>query len=275
MEILVAQIVILLIIIILGIITFKIDNNKITIQSMSSIALLCVLAAVLSKVLAIRMPPGQPMFVLSMGPIIMILIGVLYSPKLAFLAGTIIDLIGVLIAPAAGEVSMPFFGFTLTNILICWIPSIIVKYGKNLSSTVIMSIMISIFIVLLGVSYWYLFTHNEIKMDSISLKLTDNIRYIVLWVMVLISVVISIVGFVFNKRVKIAKLNLPILMLIITLTEIIGHTILNSLWVDIMYGVPMIIGVATRALKLVISLPVYLVILALIVKYLPKHIGNK
>ena len=272
MNIIIAQIIVLIIMLILFFVTFKKDHTKITIKDMTLITLLCVLGAILNKTLAIKFPPAQPLFVISFAGAIAITIGILFSPKLALVAGVITDLIGLLLAPASGEVSMPFLGFTLTAMLSCYLPSVLIRITKNQKQAILKMFIVIILALANIATIIYLFSVNSISIDQTQNDLTNSLRFIIIGVVFLISVVILIINHFLNKKMK-AIANLYVttthLILLILVVEIVCHIILTSLWINIMYGLPYIIAVATRIIKAILILPINVVIIYLILKFIP------
>ena len=272
MDIIFPQIIVALVILILFFVTFKQDKTKITTKEMVVIALLCVLTAVLSKALSIKIPPAQPIFVISFAVAISITIGLLFSPKLALIAGVIIDIIGLLIAYSVGEASMPFLGFTLTAILACYLPSILIRTTKNFKPITLNMMIIGILVLSVVISGLFLFSTDVISIDRMQNDLTDSLRYTIMGILILISVVISIINFVMNKKINQANglyVTTAHLTLIVLVVEIIAHIILTSLWINIMYGVPFMIAAATRILRSILMLPINVTIIYLILKYIP------
>ena len=272
MDIIIPQVIVFLVMMLLFFITFKRDNTKITIKEMTIITLLCVLTAVLSKTLSIKFPPAQPIFVISFASAIAITIGVLFSPKMALIAGLITDLIGLMLAPASGDNSMPFLGFTLTAMLACYIPSILIRVTKGKKQATLHLIVIGILLSSLAIAALYLFNTQSISIDQNQNDLTDSLRYAILGSLVLIAIGIIVINYIMNKKVNpIKNLNITTtqLTVIVLAVEIVCHIILTSLWINIMYGVPYMIAAGTRVIKALLMLPLNVGIIYLILKYIP------
>lgn len=282
MEVVVTQGIVLAVMVALFVVTIKTDKTKITTRDMAIVAILCVLTAVLSKVLSIRIPPAMPIFVISFSASISIVIGILFSPKLALIAGLIIDVIGLLMAALTGDGSMPFLGFTLTAMLSCYIPSILIRVTKKQSQATLRTLIILFLVGAVALAGIYLFSVDSISIDQQKNDLTDSLRYTILGVLIVISIAMIIINEITNKKIA-SKTNMYVmpmqLTFIILAVEIICHIILTSIWINVMYGMPFVVGASTRIIKAVLTLPVNIAIIYLILRYIPnqykQHLLNK
>jgi hypothetical protein len=274
MMMIVSQAIVAVFIIALFIITFRFDKSKTNTKEMALIAFFCILCAVLSKFLSIKFPPGQPIFVISFASAISITIGLLVSPKKALIAGFIIDVLGIIIAPLVGDGSMPFLGFTLTAMLSCYLPCIIYSRIKNLSNSILNFIIVIILGISIALASIYLYSTNTISIDKTKNVLNDGLRLSLVVAFIVIAVIILVVNYFLNKKIKQdnqVKLSVVQLSLIVLVVEIVCHIILTSLWIMIMYQVPFIVGASTRIIKALIMLPLNVVVVYLLVSYLPKQ----
>lgn len=271
-EILISQIIVALVIAVLFIVTFRLDKSKITIKEMTIITLLCVLTAVLSKTLSIKFPPATPIFVIGFASAIAITIGILFSPRLALIAGLIIDVIGLMLAPASGDNSMPFLGFTLTSMLSCYLPSILVRLTKHKSARFINGcVAIILLLSVVGASV-YLFSVNTISIDKTANELTDTLRYGLITALVVIALVVFFVNIYLIKNINDNEktfLTTSHLTLIVLLEQLVCSIILTSIWINVMYGVPIIVASTTRIIKMLLQLPINITIIYLVLRYIP------
>ncbi|MDL2212001.1 folate family ECF transporter S component [Erysipelotrichaceae bacterium OttesenSCG-928-M19] len=272
--IIVSQIIVFVVMIILFMITLKFDKTPISVKEMAIVAILCVLTAVLSKVLVIKIPPTVPIFVIGFSASISITLGILFSPKLALIAGVVIDIIGLLLAMIVGESSQPFLGFTLTAMLSCYLPSLLIRVTKKQGTIVLRGLIITALIAAISLAYFYLFNVSSISIDQQQNDLTDSLRYTILASLVFISILIIVINEITHKRFS-TQSNMYVtpmqLTFIILIVEIVCHIILTSLWVNIMYGVPFVIGAATRIIKALLILPVNVAIIYLVLRYIPNE----
>lgn len=272
MNVIISQIIVALVIVSLFIVTFKFDKTKITIKEMTIITLLCVLTAILSKTLSIKFPPGQPIFIISFASAIAITIGLLFSPRLALIAGLIIDVIGILLAPASGDNSMPFLGFTLTAMLSCYIPAVLVKVTKKRSPKFMNSLVLLILVLsVIGASV-YLFSVDSLSIDKNATDLTNPVRYALVGSFCVIAVAIYFINrFLITKISADNKIFLSTshLTLIVLVEQIVCSIILTTLWINIMYGIPVIVASTSRIIKMLLQLPLNVTIIYLVLRYIP------
>lgn len=273
MSIILIQFIILIIIVGVLFLTFKFDKKEISVKDMSLLAFLCVATAVLTKIIVIKIPPGQPILVIGIALVLSIFIGILYSPKLSVLAGLIIDIIGVIIAPLTGEASMPFLGYTLSSMFACLIPSLMYRNLKKISDITFSIIMSLLLIGGLVFSFIYLNTNDEIKLDQNIIVLNNNIRIIFLTVLAIIVFFIIVLNLYLSKKHQASSIgiSIPKLSFIIIVSQIVIHIFLGSLWVNTMYEIPMSILVIIRIIKGLISLPLYLLLLVIILRVIPAN----
>ncbi|MDF9867045.1 ECF transporter S component (folate family) [Bacilli bacterium PM5-3] len=274
LEIIIAQIIVLIVMVALFYVTFKKDGNKITIKDMTIVTLMCVLTAVLNKTLSIKFPPAQPIFVISFASSIAITLGILFSPKLALIAGLITDIVGLLLAPASGDNSMPFLGFTLTAMLSCYLPSILVRVTKKQKEAVMNLLIVGILLLSVILAGVYLFSVNTISIDQNQNDLNNSLRYSIIGVLVLISIAVVALNYFINQKIK-NDSNMYItttqLTLIVLVVEIVCHIVLTTLWINIMYGVPLVVAASTRIIKGLLMLPLNVMVIYLILKYIPNQ----
>lgn len=272
MNLIISQAIVLVVMIFLFVITFKNDKSKITVKEMALVTIFCVLTAILYKVIAIKIPPAQPVFIISVSSAVAMTIGILFKPKLALIAGLIIDIVGLLLAVMVGEGSMPFLGFTLTMMLTCYIPSVLIRITKNLPAR-FLNIMSFLAILLgVGIASFYLMNATSISIDQNATELTNTTRYVMILFLAGIGLVIAIINsYVTNKMQKHNNLAISTahLTFIIIVVEIVCHITLTTLWINIMYEIPFVVASIMRIIKAIFILPINLVIITLILKYIP------
>ncbi|WP_423364163.1 hypothetical protein [Mycoplasma sp. P36-A1] len=273
MELIASQAIVAIIIILLFAITLKYDKNKITSKEMTMVAILCVLTAILSKTLSIKLPPGQPLFVISLAMCVTTTIGLLVSPKLALIAGFIIDLIGIALAPLSGDMSMPFLGFTLSAMLGVYIPSVMIRKTKYTSQKTLNMIIYIFLAIMLLLGYLYINNTTSLSIDGVKNELTSSIKNLVYILLVVMSVVVIIVNSYFAKKYNNKNNKLYVttshITLIVLVSDVVTSIIGTSLWINIMYGVQFDIAASTRIVKTILQLPINVVLIFLILKYMP------
>ncbi|MEG0569741.1 MAG: folate family ECF transporter S component [Erysipelotrichales bacterium] len=273
MNIIIVQVVVFAIMVVLfGITAYK-DRQKMSVKDVSVVALLCVLNVVLSKALSIKITPAAPILVISLASVVSITIGILYSPKISLLAGLVIDLIGVLIAPATGDGSMPFLGFTLTAMLACFIPSVCSRYFKDKSKKLVITALVStVILAIISISF-IIFNNDVLSLDNkTKIVLDSSHRTLIMSSIIGIFALVIILSRVASIKLKDKVIiDINVLTLIILLEQLICSVILTSFWINIMYGVPLVVGVGIRLIKMVISLPIFIILTTTLVSFLKKR----
>lgn len=268
----ITQIISGLLIVLIFVVTFKFDKTKLSSKNMSIITMLCLIAAILAKVIAIKIPPTQPMFIIGVSNAITIIIGMLFPPKLAAIAGLLIDFIGVILGALIGEASLPFLGFTLTNILLCLIPSLLVIYFKRFSKKQITYLGVILLFLINAVAITSILMIDKIRIDQNEIILSTNVKIIFIALMLTASAIVVIASYYTNKKVNdTTKISVAHISLILFITSLICSVILTSYWIVVMYQAPMIAGVMSRLIKLIITAPIEIFVIAMVIKLIPNE----
>lgn len=139
------QIIIVCILVLLGIYCFKFyPLERRNTKKLAFSALIIIITLILKR-LTIMVPLfGAESLKIGFEYIPVMLAGVILSPSYAYLIGLITDLLGLVISPTG----FPFFGFTLNQVLIGLIPSLIAVKVKNVDGkrfSKIVCLMIALF----------------------------------------------------------------------------------------------------------------------------------
>lgn len=275
MSMLVAQIVFGIMIVFIGYLCFKFDKTQITTKDMVSISLLCVIAAVLAKFISIQIPPNSPVFVIGFSMSIMVIIGLIYNPKLCFIAGIMIDVIGLLFAGMQGQGFTPFLGFTLVPVIQCLIPSVSIKYLKNKTENFMTNSIIAILVIFNAIAFYFVNSRDVISIDQIKTELNSETRIVFMLLVVVMSVAVVFITKYLQKKYQDSQnkvsLNVTTLTFIVLVVQILGSIILTSLNITIMYGAPFEVGASTRIIKDVILLPIDVIIILTILRLIPNE----
>jgi len=278
MLIIISQIVVLAIMAILFAIEFKKDKSKFTTKELTMVAMLCVLTAVVARVLAIKLPPGQPMFIISLAAVLTTTIGLLVSPKMALFTGIVIDVLGLLMSAATGDGSMPFLGFTLSSMLSVYLPSILSRSMKDISPRKISIAVYAFLIVMLGLGFVFINNAESISLDGVRNDLDPRMRTLFIALLMIMATAIAIANIYYNYKFKNERSKQIIspshLTFIILITEIVCSVLGTSLWLYIMYGVNFEVAMMTRIVRVIIQLPINVGLTYLLIKYLPYSIKS-
>lgn len=229
MEIIVQGICALLIVGI-GVGTFKNKNEPITVMKMSYLAMFLTLAVVISMFsLSTVLLGGRLVF--SLGQLPMVVLGAVLGPFYAFIGGLARDGIGLITSPTA----FPFLGFSLNKILVPLIPALTVKYLKKDTSRLLRVVVNAYFIYFLLIVLMFNF---------------ENMQQRLMMVLAIVLVLI-IVNVIFNKyQDKIFRdRNLSSFYVGIVLVELLVQGMLTPFWLSVMYQTPFVVSAFMRLLK--------------------------
>ena len=241
------QIIIVCILVLLGIYCFKFyPLERRNTKKLAFSALIIIITLILKR-LTIMVPLfGAESLKIGFEYIPVMLAGVILSPSYAYLIGLITDLLGLVISPTG----FPFFGFTLNQVLIGLIPSLIAVKVKNVDGkrfSKIVCLMIAL-------------------QKTISIgKVTYTLTFLQKGVMIGLCLIASI-GFILFmlKRTKNMKDNDVSLfgtwLLSVILVELAITFCLTPFWLQIMYGIPFVVSVSIRVIKACFIIPLEIII---------------
>jgi ECF transporter S component (folate family) len=234
-------------IILLGFISYKISKPVWTTKVMVSVSLLVVLSVTLQR-FGIMIPLfGFPSFRIDFLHIPLILVGALFGPFFAVLAGIVADLVGLIITPT----EYPFFGFMLNKVLMGFIPAIMVLILRKLSlkNGVRLAHMTLLSITLMSVGYLWLTTSIQVSGEIIDLNYETKLIVIA----TLLTLMIVLHGLLVNKTVS--KIRVFALLSSI-MVEIVVSLFLTPLWLVTMYNIPIFLSFLVRVVKAAFMIPI-------------------
>ena len=243
------QIIIVCILVLLGIYCFKFyPLERRNTKKLAFSALIIIITLILK-----RLTIMVPLF----GYIPVMLAGVILSPSYAYLIGLITDLLGLVISPTG----FPFFGFTLNQVLIGLIPSLIAVKVKNVDGKKFSKIVCLIIALFGGAGSLFVALQKTISIGKVTYTLTSLQK----GVMIGLCLVASI-GFILFmlKRTKNMKDNDVSLfgtwLLSVILVELVITFCLTPFWLQIMYGIPFVVSVSIRVIKACFIIPLEIII---------------
>lgn len=188
---------------------------------------------------------GFPALKVGFSQIPLMLVGFLYGPSWAFIAGFSADAIELL----SGTIMTPFLGFTLNKILIAMIPALIRKYKHQarLSEIILLVSLISLSAIV------YVFTRSDVKVNDI-LVYVDMYTKIVISLGIL-SLSASLVVAIHTITKKDVNSYTYIWVLTVIIVELIVNMSLTPIWLYAMYSIPISISISIRLLKIIIMIP--------------------
>ena len=236
------QIIIVCILVLLGIYCFKFyPLERRNTKKLAFSALIIIITLILKR-LTIMVPLfGAESLKIGFEYIPVMLAGVILSPSYAYLIGLITDLLGLVISPTG----FPFFGFTLNQVLIGLIPSLIAVKVKNVDGKRFSKI-VCLMIALFGGAGSLFVALQKGVMTGLCL--------------------IASIGFILFmlKRTKNMKDNDVSLfgtwLLSVILVELAITFCLTPFWLQIMYGIPFVVSVSIRVIKACFIIPLEIII---------------
>ena len=185
-------------------------------------------------------------------------IGFEYIPvMLAGVIGLITDLLGLVISPTG----FPFFGFTLNQVLIGLIPSLIAVKVKNVDGKLFSKIVCLMIALFGGAGSLFVALQKTISIGKVTYTLTSLQKGVMIGLCLIASI-----GFILFmlKRTKNMKDNDVSLfgtwLLSVILVELAITFCLTPFWLQIMYGIPFVVSVSIRVIKACFIIPLEIII---------------
>ena len=228
------QIICGIILVLIGIFVFWKFPIKSDTKSLTLAALFIVLAAILKR-LSIMIPLfGFESLKISIEVIPMLLAGIMLAPGYCYIIGLAVDLVGLIVTPTG----FPFLGFTLSAVLQCLIPSIVVATIKENYMNYLEK-AIQVILIFLGIgACFYVFSLDQVVISKNVVDITLNFKIIISVVcIVMISVLFSVV-----------------------LVEMVITFMLTPYWLQVMYGIPFTLSLFIRVIKECIMIPVDIIL---------------
>lgn len=268
------QLFIAFIIVLIGLFVFKfypIDRKNTT--NMILAAIFIMITVIAKRFLTVMIPLfGLESLKIGLEYIPLMIAGYFLSPGYTFLIGLSSDLIGLILVPTG----FPFFGFTLTMILVCLIPSLIKTYIKDISANKV-DLIVKGFISILGISgILYIYFLEELKIsDTIyTLTMVQKIPLMIICFL-LILLFVFIIEYL-KKRISTEESkNFSLWILSVISVEVFCTLFLSPLWLNIMYGIPFIVSFCIRVIKECFVIPLEIFLGFTIIKVLKRIFMNK
>lgn len=268
------QLFIALVIILIGFFVFKfypIDRKNIT--KMVLAAIFIMITVIAKRFLTIMIPLfGLESLKIGLEYIPLMVAGYFLSPSYAFLIGLSCDLIGLILVPTG----FPFFGFTLTMILVCLIPSLIKTHIKNINANRI-DLIVKGLISLLGLSgILYIYSLDEISISNTiyTLSMTQKTPLMILC-FIIILLFLFVIEYLKKKTNHEESTIFSLWILSVITVEVICTLFFSPLWLEIMYGIPFVVSFCIRVIKECFVIPLEIFLGFTIIKVLKRIFMNK
>lgn len=229
-------------------------------------SLLIAISAILKILFEVYIPLGGfPSLRINLNSIPIILSGLILGPIPGFIVGVLSDLICYIIKPNGPL----FLGFTLSSGLTGLIPGVfwVLIKDKKIPGFKWINLLFSL------IALAILFSTNTLAIkDGIIYYMDDPLNLFVLSLFLLLIIIFSVYPFVAKYILrKVEAEESENILVIITFEQIINSVILNTLWLTILYGQAWMVLLPARIITNVFLIPFYTIIIALILKILPKN----
>ena len=209
------------------------------------VALLTALSFVLALFSWMLPIMGFPALKIGLSQLPLMVVGYVYGPTYAFLAGFSSDVIELM----SGTIATPFFGFTLNKVLVAMIPALIAQRKSLTSVKWSTGIVLALSIAGLG----YVFSQESVTLNEIVTPLTLLDKGVVAVGVVLMTTVL-IVGLRWIEHSPKAK-NHSSWIFSVMMVELVVQLTLTPIWLYSMYGLPIGVSIMVRVLKSLVMIP--------------------
>lgn len=251
------QIICGIILVVIGILVFWKFPIKSDTKSLTLAALFIVLAAILKR-LSIMIPLfGFESLKISIEVIPMLLTGIMLAPGYCYIVGLAVDLVGLIVTPTG----FPFLGFTLSAVLQCLIPSMVVVMVKE-NYVNYLEKAIKIILIVLGIgACCYIFSLDQVTISSNVVDITFNFKLIISVICIVMISVMFMVMYFYKKKLNDQEYHLfNLWMISVVLVEMIITFMLTPYWLQVMYGIPFTLSLFIRVIKACIMIPVDIIL---------------
>lgn len=238
-------------------------KEKITVKQLLETALFVIISLALSVGLSYYISfAGAPVIKLGFAQPIMAIGGIILSTPLGFLAGIIIDLLGVIIHTEG----MVYFGFTFNAGMCFLIASLIFKSTKNFSEKTMSYLTYGAYgTLLLGGTTLLLTIKNTIRLEKLKISLNETAFLIPNRYLLLVGLFVVVGAMIFLTKYSVHLLKNQNLkdvyrwILVMLFIEIIVNITLTSTHLVTMYSIPLQALLLPRIIKSIIMLPINII----------------
>lgn len=241
-------------------------KKKLTTKTLVAGSLLAAMSMVFTRFFSFMIPvAGISGIRVSIGSIPIFISGMLYGPFLGGLTGAVADLVGVVINPQG-----PYFpGFTLSSMLTGVLPGIFFSIFKRKKVERDVSFITSITIVAIFLSVIIgLFLNNALIFRDGSIYLHDKpISWYTLVLLSLIAIIYILLPMFMKKYNKgKGEYSFDKILFSVSTNKILIDTILNTLWLVILYKKGFLLLLPSRIVSNFITIPIDTIIIYNIIK---------
>ena len=229
-----------------------------TTKKITTMALFAAISIIATRFLSFMIPLGGfPSLSIGIGGIPIMLSGILFGPVSGAIVGGVSDIIGFLINDRGGIYHV---GFTINSILTGLIPGLVVWMLKRypVQQKVIAILNYALLFLATAVGMYYLATNQHLGQKV-------WVSYLLMGILVVIWIILIVMMRRFQKK-EVLKKQLNILILCVLLVELLVYVGLTPIWIAQLYGIPSIISIISRVLRMVFLIPIKVALLLAILK---------
>lgn len=261
------QILCIVLLILFGVFTFRRYPLESSVKSLTTSAMLVVMALLLN------------MFSINIGEVFkfnltffpLALAGILISPSWCFLIGIAFDFIGLMLTPTG----YPFFGFTLNHVLATTVPGIWYASSIDLDPKKIMRFIDFLLIGMATAGSLYVLNTSTFSLNGTLVRVTSQMKIFLPAAMFIVAVATVFILHKVKERYNEDEANeLAKWIAVVLFSELVISMFLTPLWLNIMYGMPMLVSMFIRIIKQTVAIPLMIIIGYSLVKA-SKHLRIK
>lgn len=267
------QLFILLIIILIGYIVLKLfPISKMKTIDIVLSAIFIMITLIAKRFLTIMIPLfGLESLKIGLEYIPLMVAGYFLSPSYAYFVGLSSDLLGLILTPTG----FPFFGFTLTMILVSLIPSLIKTNMINKKQSIETKVQMILSLLAIGAMI-YICQLNHITISNTLYTITIQQKIFLILICLLVILFFFFIIHFMKMKVKEEELNdFSLWILSVISVEIFCTLFLSPLWLKIMYGIPFFVSFCIRVMKECFVIPLEILLGYTIVKGLKRILIKK
>jgi ECF transporter S component (folate family) len=237
-----SQILALLAILALGFFSFKLDPIRVNLKQLTLSSLMVLLSVILS-ITSLMIPLfGFPALRIGISQLPLMLVGFLFGPSYALLAGLSADIIELL----SGTIAFPFLGFTLNKILVAMLPALahrFLEHKKMNPKYIAQGLMVFVFVSAL----LYVALVNQVRIADILIvpSIVDRVSVGLVLLLMMSAMLVALQRLHQSHK----SYEFSVWLIGIMLVEIIVQLFLTPIWLNVMYGLPILISVSVRLIK--------------------------
>lgn len=235
------------------------EGRKINTVNLIQTAIFVVIPLVLSIYLSFYIPlAGVNAFKIGFAQPVMAAGGVILNSSLGFIAGIIIDILGIILMPSG----VPYFGFTFNAAMVFVIGYLVFKYTIHYSDKKIRNLIYSIYGIGFLLFSILILTIKTIRLESLAIRLDEIVFFIpnryllILIVFVVISILVIITRYTIQFLKNENQGDIYRFILISLLIEFGINVLLTSMHIHVLYSIPLITLIVPRIIKALLFLPV-------------------